>query len=167
MDCPSCYEFFDDKDRVPRNLNCGHTFCEQCLIKIEQQRLTVCPICRASIAKPFRPKKLPKNFIALDYAQRQQEMLKKSNFCQRHPKELMKHFCNTCMKLVCVDCIVDHSGHIFFRKEESVYVLKENGQHIIRTLDNLSNKTEKFIEHGYDLYKQMKLRRIKDVKMVD
>ena len=127
MDCPSCYEFFDADDRIPRNLNCGHTFCEQCLVKIEQQRLTVCPICRATIAKPFKPKKLPKNFIALDYAQRQQEMLKKSNFCPRHPKELMKHFCNTCMKLICVDCIVDHSGHSFVRKEESVYVLKENG----------------------------------------
>ena len=153
MDCPSCYEYFDADDRIPRNLNCGHTFCEQCLIKIEQQRLTVCPICRATIAKPFKPKKLPKNFIALDYAQRQHEMLKKSNFCSYHPKELMKHFCNTCMRLICVDCIVDHSGHSFVRKEESgkyccfifsfwriswthsiwlfivpiVYVLKENG----------------------------------------
>ena len=127
MDCPSCYEFFDAGDRVPRNLTCGHTFCEQCLIKMDQQRLTVCPICRSTIAKPFKPEKLPKNFIALDYAQRQHEMLKKSNFCTYHPKELMKHFCNTCMRLICVDCIVDHSGHSFVRKEESVYVLKENG----------------------------------------
>lgn len=31
----------------------------------------------------------------------------------------MKHFCNNCMKLICVDCIVDHSGHSFVRKEES------------------------------------------------
>ncbi len=46
-------------------------------------------------------------------------MLKKSNFCEHHPKELLKHFCNTCMKLICVDCIVDHSGHSFVRKEES------------------------------------------------
>ena len=26
--------------------------------KIEQQRLTVCPICRSAISKPFKPKKL-------------------------------------------------------------------------------------------------------------
>ena len=41
------------------------------------------------------------------------------------------------MKLICVDCIVDHSGHSFVRKEESVYVLKENGSQIIRSLDIL------------------------------
>jgi hypothetical protein len=35
MECPSCYEYFDGENFVPRNLNCGHTFCEVCLIKIE------------------------------------------------------------------------------------------------------------------------------------
>ena len=58
------------------------------------------------VLKPFKPEKLPKNFIALDYAQRHHEMIKKSNFCPHHPKELMKHFCNTCMRLICVECIV-------------------------------------------------------------
>ena len=68
MECPSCYEFFDANTRVPRNLNCGHTFCEECLLKIEEQKLAMCPICRTALTKPFKAKKLPKNFIALDYA---------------------------------------------------------------------------------------------------
>lgn len=46
-------------------------------------------------------------------------------------------------------------------------MLKESGQHIIRSLDSLGNRTDQFIEHGYDLYKQMKNRRIKDIKVVD
>jgi len=46
-------------------------------------------------------------------------------------------------------------------------VLKESGQHIIRSLDTFSSKTEQLIEQGYDLYKQMKMRRIKDIKQVD
>ena len=71
------------------------------------------------------------------------------------------------MKLICVDCIVDHSGHSFVRKEESVYVLKENGQQIIRSLDIFSQKTEKLIDHGYDLFKQMKIRRVKDIQLID
>jgi hypothetical protein len=30
-----------------------------------------------------------------------------------------------------MECIVDHSGHEFVRKEESVYILKENGDKIV------------------------------------
>lgn len=57
--------------------------------------------------------------------------MKKSNFCAAHPKELMRHFCITCVQLICMECIVDHSGHEFVRKEESVYILKENGDKIV------------------------------------
>jgi len=33
--------------------------------------MTFCPICRTALQKPFKAKKLPKNFIALDYAVKQ------------------------------------------------------------------------------------------------
>jgi hypothetical protein len=33
MECPICFEIYDDKIRVPRNLSCGHTYCELCLEK--------------------------------------------------------------------------------------------------------------------------------------
>jgi len=79
----------------------------------------------------------------------------------------MKHFCNTCMKLICVDCIVDHSGHSFVRKEESVYVLKENGQQIVKQLERYASKSENFVDNGYQLFKSMKVRRIKDIKNID
>jgi len=46
-------------------------------------------------------------------------MLKRSNFCSVHSKELMRHYCITCKHLICIECIVDHSGHEFVRKEES------------------------------------------------
>ena len=29
--CPHCSRRFDDGDRLPRNLACGHTFCTACL----------------------------------------------------------------------------------------------------------------------------------------
>jgi hypothetical protein len=78
-----------------------------------------CPLCRTALQKPFKAKKLPKNFIALDYAVKQQELLKKSTFCGTHTKEQMRHYCITCKMLICIECIVDHSGHEFVRKEES------------------------------------------------
>ena len=33
MECPMCYELYDDVEHIPRNLNCGHTYCEFCLKK--------------------------------------------------------------------------------------------------------------------------------------
>ena len=26
MECPSCYDLFNETDKTPRNLPCGHTF---------------------------------------------------------------------------------------------------------------------------------------------
>ena len=167
MECPSCYEYFDGEARIPRNLNCGHTFCEVCLVKIEQQRLTFCPLCKTSLTKPFKPKKLPKNYLALEFANKHQEMMKNSNFCSQHPKELMRHFCITCCKLICMECIVDHSGHEFVRKEESIYILKENGESVVRNLESLSNRVEFLLNQGSTLRNEVKRRKIEMMTQID
>ena len=47
MECPMCYELYDDTERIPRNLNCGHTYCESCLIKtVLVKKRIECPTCR-------------------------------------------------------------------------------------------------------------------------
>lgn len=167
MECPSCIEYFDGDRRIPRNLNCGHTFCEECLLKIEEQKLTCCPICRTALQKHFKAKSLPKNFIALDYAVKQQELLKRSNFCSIHSKELMRHYCITCKHLICIECIVEHSGHEFVRKEESTLILKENADNIVNSLNNLSERTELLLSDGFKLAKDMKSQKIKDMRAID
>lgn len=104
--------------------------------------------------------------------------MKKSNFCSQHPKELMRHFCITCVQLICMECIVDHSGHEFVRKEESgksfhwpnttvVYILKENGDKIVTNLENLSNRTEILITQGNELSKEVKRRKIRVMGQID
>ena len=64
MECPSCFDFFNEQERVPRNLQCGHTFCEKCLIVLETSRKFSCPICRKQ-NPPYSAQHLPKNYIAL------------------------------------------------------------------------------------------------------
>ena len=167
MECPSCYEYFDGEGRVPRNLACGHTFCELCLVKIEQQRLTFCPLCKTGLSKPFKAKKLPKNYLALEYASKHHEMMKNSNFCQVHPKELMRHFCITCVSLICMECIVDHSGHEFVRKDESVFILKENGTKIVQNLEALSRRAELLIGQGTQLRQEVKKRKVEVMTQID
>ena len=45
--CSVCFDQFQNSDaRKPRNLNCGHSFCTDCLTKVRQVEHTIpCPIC--------------------------------------------------------------------------------------------------------------------------
>jgi kelch-like protein 10 len=93
--------------------------------------------------------------------------MKKSNFCPTHPKELMRHFCITCCTLICMECIVDHSGHEFVRKEESIYILKENGDKIVTSLEMMAHKTNLLIESGFALGKEVKMRKVKAMRQIE
>jgi len=66
-----------------------------------------------------------------------------------------------------MECIVDHSGHEFVRKEESIYILKENGDKIIGNLEIMAGKTEQLIEQGFALTKQMKMRKVKVMRQIE
>lgn len=46
-DCPICLERYDNKERAPKILSCGHTFCKKCLIALQHQSSSYkCSICR-------------------------------------------------------------------------------------------------------------------------
>eukprot|EP00210_Caulerpa_lentillifera_P008876 g8468.t1 len=72
MECSICREFFtEDGQHVPRILECGHTFCSECLEKLlkeASQRLKLrCPDCRALAKSTNRSVlDLPKNYKLLE-----------------------------------------------------------------------------------------------------
>ncbi|KAK2522510.1 hypothetical protein Q9233_010507 [Columba guinea] len=53
-ECPVCYEKFHPLEAMRRQLNCGHIFCHDCLVKClpsakldgQVQSSIICPICR-------------------------------------------------------------------------------------------------------------------------
>ena len=61
--CPICYDHYNDKDKIPHILQCGHTFCQNCLMDLRTSNILTCPTCR----KYFAPdvKQLIKNFTIL------------------------------------------------------------------------------------------------------
>lgn len=61
--CPICFDTYNDKDKIPRILQCGHTFCQNCLMDLRTSNILTCPTCR----KYFSPdvKQLIKNFTIL------------------------------------------------------------------------------------------------------
>lgn len=119
MECPSCLEIYDEYQRIPRNLPCGHTYCESCL----EQLLFVkkkfeCPICCTKLDPLSKPTSFSKNFVAAEISTKHRELQKKLLFCLTH-EEPLRFFCQTCQVNICSSCILEHNGHFFAKQDHS------------------------------------------------
>ncbi|XP_052124139.1 uncharacterized protein LOC113208760 [Frankliniella occidentalis] len=65
MPCSICDEEYNQQEREPKVLPCGHTVCLRCL---QQMQHWQCPTCRKSYSGP--PESLPKNFELLELMER-------------------------------------------------------------------------------------------------
>ena len=63
LECEICYFKFDESDNCPRMLQCGHTYCHECIGKIIEQN-SICPKCNKKI-KANQAHHVPKNFYVL------------------------------------------------------------------------------------------------------
>lgn len=61
MDCKVCFESFNEGDRRPRNLPCGHTFCTGCINNVLKFGNVNCPTCRMD-HPATQPTQFPVNF---------------------------------------------------------------------------------------------------------
>ncbi|CAO4364003.1 unnamed protein product [Caenorhabditis nigoni] len=43
MDCEFCHQYYNNGNRLPRDLSCGHTFCHQCWIRHTRGGVVICP----------------------------------------------------------------------------------------------------------------------------
>ena len=60
LTCPICYQLFNN----PKYLPCHHSYCEQCLEKMQLQSKIICPECRKEATIPAGGvKDLPNNFF--------------------------------------------------------------------------------------------------------
>ena len=60
LTCPICYQLFNN----PKYLPCHHSYCEQCLEKMQVQNKIICPECRNEATVPAGGvKDLPNNFF--------------------------------------------------------------------------------------------------------
>ena len=47
--CEICLEFYDDNNKIPMILKCGHTICKMCLEPILKKEKKKCPHCNEEI----------------------------------------------------------------------------------------------------------------------
>ena len=114
-ECSISYESYNDKDKCPLFLGCGHTFCSRCLERLLPGNTIDCPKCRNPGTVPSGVEGLLKNFALLDMVNKtapKQHVLpntrekrpllagsrsKGSHKCEAGNKEHPANFC-------CLDC---------------------------------------------------------------
>ena len=125
--CSVCLD--DMTERNPRLLACHHSFCEECLKKLEKRGNIECPSCRhVTPVTANDVSKLSKNFMLLAMKEREKKLLaspKKVTLCQLCGREAAEYKCLDCNELMCQTCNIKHSKALRF-KNHSVVVKCEN-----------------------------------------
>ena len=126
-ECSICYQpMTSEESKTPRLLNCGHTFCTECLQSIyitaadaygyrsRLEREILCPHCKTPCLVPDGDVlKLPKNYALLEIMSEQPQIktIPENTLCKTH-NIVKKSYCFNCQDLVCPYCqMINHQNH--------------------------------------------------------
>lgn len=159
MKCKLCDECFDTKYRIPRNLSCGHCFCEQCLKIYQKQDEIECPKCTKKSSS-----KLPICYAIFDLIDK--DDYKQKEYCSVHQLEKVQFYCKNDNQEICSICLlVNHNGHNITSIKESAIAnsikkdfgkLYENifkNNHILKEMKKEVDKYQEFLNKMYEKQK--------------
>ena len=121
MNCPTCLKLYSDQKIIPLNLECGHTFCKNCLYNKSSINGISCYTCGTITQKQIPL--LTKNYIALSLGCESIASIK-SKRCYIHEGEYLLFFCKNCSLQICPMCVPSHSGHHFIENRYSSEVIR-------------------------------------------
>ncbi|XP_029451623.1 tripartite motif-containing protein 2-like [Rhinatrema bivittatum] len=131
LDCAICAERYDDRERRPKLLQCGHTFCKRCLGElsssiIQQDKrgrdVTLqCPSCRQTTCLNIGScvSQLSDNFAIISFLSCEEAERPQSDYCKRHRDEKIKFFCAPCQRLLCPSCALQHVSQSLHKVEKA------------------------------------------------
>ena len=117
LTCPICYQLFNN----PKYLPCHHSYCEQCLEKMQVQNKIICPECRKEATVPAGGvKDLPNNFfinrmvdeLVLKRKVEGEEEVKCDECDEDEP---VVAYCPECNSFLCQFCYENHKRNKRFR----------------------------------------------------
>lgn len=125
MECNVCMDQFSyTEGYIPRVLNCGHSFCEDCLSKLDScessdfdndsTKFSIkCPNCSTESGFNESVSEFPTNFSLLELISATDEIETCSTFCENHPNYVEDMFCHTDGEAICLKCNVhgEHQSH--------------------------------------------------------
>ena len=136
LECPICYEQFNESNLCPRMLSCGHSFCSSCLERLLHGNTIDCPTCKTPVNVTSGVAGVAKNFALLSIVnvspkRRVRESLGEgySEICSfrdddKHPAT---SHCLDCKDDMCADTVRWH------------YRNKASGDHRIVSLEQLKS----------------------------
>lgn len=90
LKCPIDFAYFTSSN-PPLVLNCGHTFCKDCLIKLKSEKgIIICPTDQ--VEHNLSVEALPKNHIVVSLLDSSQEEAKKPSLVKEEKKEAKKKY---------------------------------------------------------------------------
>ena len=110
LSCPVCFQLFKD----PKYLPCHHSYCEQCLEKMQVQSKIICPECRKeAIVPPGGVKDLDSNFFINRLVdefilKRKVEGEEEVKCDECHGEDPVVAFCPDCTLFLCHICNEQH-----------------------------------------------------------
>ena len=104
LTCKVCMERFNDTDKKPLFLTCGHTFCSRCLRLLFKRAALKCPLDKA-LSKYETFAGIPTNFSVLNCLHSQEKLngcvAVSDKKCKNHPGDSLKFYCETHDALIC------------------------------------------------------------------
>lgn len=147
VECPICLGAFEK----PVLLDCLHVFCTACLENIFKRARTRteidCSVCKATSKVPTDG---VKDFRSAFWINSLLEIVesheKTKHTCSEHQDRDLEHYCETCKKLICTNCIIrngKHHDHEYQGLEEAFKKFKvEVGSSRIRLTKQMVNTEE-------------------------
>ncbi|XP_061469470.1 zinc finger protein RFP-like [Rhineura floridana] len=153
--CPICLDYFAD----PVTLECGHNFCQTCIIRCWAQPGTeaTCPQCRRSTERNFNPNRPLANIAEILSGwelSAEREVGAGRVECERH-QEPLKLFCKDDGVPICVVCdrSREHRDHNVVPVEEAAQEYKD---HICSHLKILKKERKKILAYKADTENESK-----------
>lgn len=121
--CGNCERKYNEVNRKPLSLPCGHVFCEECIksfkVNIDSNTYKGIKCPSDNIFHKMNIKKIPVCAQIFANLPKSNEMEYDDNIhqksehlvCLRHPHKKIKFFCKTHMIFPCSICVVDHTNH--------------------------------------------------------
>ncbi|CAL4063491.1 unnamed protein product [Meganyctiphanes norvegica] len=179
IECEICLNYFDEKERRPKNLQCGHTFCLACMETSFAKGNPLCSLCRTphnaetidNIPFNFRLEEL----IRKKYKQSQSEIEEDEGFshgnCLQHERNRNYFLCQTHNVYVCAECMLDehklgkcqlksYKDELLERKEELKVIVDDNISSFETHVKGLKGKTcskDKDIESATEEIERLQL----------
>jgi hypothetical protein len=152
MHCQICLEAYNIYNRIPKNLFCGHTYCERCLKRVGNGYEIECPKCRQK----------SKNNLPICHAIYDdlllEEITESEDYCPIHEYENLLLYCHEDKIAICTVCLnQSHSGHSICLLKEKILadnnkkVLTEWGKYFLAKRDEFEIKKEKLLGLSKDI----------------